>query len=90
MRQKPEFIPEWVDHGGLFQLFSIPRGIAYQLVRQNLINSVSMCRPGKVRGKRLFNVESVREYLAGRPQKAPFEWTAARNARRKKVQNGAK
>jgi hypothetical protein len=60
-----EFVvdPEFVDWQGLQACFSIKRSLAYQLLRDGKIKAVSLRRDGKDRGKRLFNVASVREFL---------------------------
>ena len=57
--------PEFVDCKGLERLFGIRRSLAYELVNRNSIRSVSIRRRGAVRGKRLFDVDSVREFLRG-------------------------
>jgi hypothetical protein len=55
---------EFVDSEGLEQRFSIGRSLAYELAGQGLIAGVSLRRRGQTRGKRLWNVDSVRRYLA--------------------------
>jgi hypothetical protein len=54
---------EWVDHHGLLELFGIRRSLAYHLVVTGLIKSVSLRERSERRGKRLFYVPSIREYL---------------------------
>jgi hypothetical protein len=61
----PDVGPEFVDCKGLERLFGIRRSLAYELVNRNSIRSVSIRRRGAVRGKRLFDVDSVREFLRG-------------------------
>lgn len=61
----PEVGPEFVDCKGLERLFGIRRSLAYELVNRNSIRSVSIRRRGAVRGKRLFDVDSVRAFLSG-------------------------
>jgi hypothetical protein len=65
-RNKIELAPdaEKCDAIQLQANFGIHRGHAYNLVREGLIKSVNIRRRGMERGKRLFDVESVREYLA--------------------------
>jgi hypothetical protein len=53
-----------VDAPGLQGLFSIKRSLAYSLLGDGLIKGVSLRRHGRLRGKRLFDVASVRAYLA--------------------------
>jgi len=55
---------EFVDAPGLQSLFSIKRSLAYSLLADGLIKGVSLRRCGRLRGKRLFDVASVRVYLA--------------------------
>jgi hypothetical protein len=57
---------EWTDFHGLQLLFGIRRSYAYHLDDEGLIQSVSLRQPGEKRGKRLFNVASVRQYLNSR------------------------
>jgi hypothetical protein len=58
-----EIDPEFVDVYGLRRLFGIKRSLAYQLLADGLIRGVSLRRRNAVRGKRLFQVDSVRVYL---------------------------
>jgi hypothetical protein len=55
--------PEYVDVVGLQRLFSIKRSLGYALFKDGKIRGVSLRRHGQTRGKRLFVVESVREFL---------------------------
>jgi len=71
-RQKRTVLPvkvsdatEWTDYRGVIELFGLKRGLAYHLIHNNLIKSVSLRKPGEKRGKRLFNVASIRRYLDG-------------------------
>lgn len=56
--------PEFVDCKGLEAGWGIKRSLAYSLLADGLIRGVSLRRRGQVRGKRLFDVASVRAYLA--------------------------
>jgi len=58
--------PEFVDFVGLRELFGIKRSLAYELLRDGAIQSVSLRLRGQVRGKRLFSVDSVRQFLRQR------------------------
>ena len=60
--------PEFVDVAGLRRLFGIKRSLAYVLLNEGSIKSVSLRRRGAVRGKRLFSVDSVRAFLNSRMQ----------------------
>ena len=55
--------PEFVDWQRLEEGWGIKRSLAYQLLGDGKIQAVSLRRPGKSRGKRLFSVDSVREFL---------------------------
>ena len=55
--------PEFVDAKGLRALFGISRSHGYSLADQGLVRTVCLRRPGTVRGKRLWECESVRTYL---------------------------
>jgi hypothetical protein len=55
--------PEFVDIPGLQARWGIKRSLAYQLIADGKIRSVSLRRRGRCRGKRLFDVSSVREFL---------------------------
>lgn len=55
--------PEFVDAKGLRVMFSIPTTTAYRLMKTGRIKGVSLREVGQVRGKRLWDVASVRSYL---------------------------
>jgi hypothetical protein len=55
--------PEFVDVQGLRERFGIKRSLGYALLKDKKITGVSLRRKGQVRGKRLFNVESIRKFL---------------------------
>jgi hypothetical protein len=55
--------PEFLDCKGLQHRFGISRSLAYELIQRNAIRSVSLKKRGALRGKRLFDVASVRLYL---------------------------
>jgi hypothetical protein len=54
---------EFVDLDGLRERFGLKRSLAYRLLTEGVIKGVSLRRRGTVRGKRLFEVESVRKFL---------------------------
>jgi hypothetical protein len=58
------FLPEFVDHKSLRALFGLSRAHAYLLAGEGKIRSVCIRRPGANRGKRLFDCQSVRDFLA--------------------------
>jgi hypothetical protein len=55
--------PEFVDCRGLEAGWGIKRSLAYQLLNDGKIRGVSLRRRGRLRGKRLFDVASVRQFL---------------------------
>jgi hypothetical protein len=55
--------PEFVDIPTLQARWGIKRSLAYQLIADGRIRSVSLRRVGKLRGKRLFDVSSIRAFL---------------------------
>ena len=55
--------PEFVDIPGLEARWGIKRSLAYQLLAEGKIRGVSLRRRNQLRGKRLFSVDSVREFL---------------------------
>jgi len=54
---------EFVDAPGLQARFGIKRSLAYTLMGEGAIKGVSLRRHGQLKGKRLFEVASVRAYL---------------------------
>lgn len=56
--------PEWLDHRGLKNMFSIGRSAAYRHVQNDDFRSVVLRREGCIKGRRLFDVQSVRDYIA--------------------------
>jgi hypothetical protein len=56
--------PEFVDLAGLEKGWCIRRGHAYQLISDGEIRSVVLRRKGRIRGKRLVEVASVRKWLS--------------------------
>lgn len=57
---------EWTDYHGVLELFGLRRGLAYHLMEIGAIKSISLKDEGERRGKRLFNVPSIRAYLNSR------------------------
>jgi len=74
---------EFCDFAGIQKLFGINRSKAYQLTHDGLIRSVSLRRAGQLRGKRLFDCASVRNYLATAPSDVDAEWSAQMRAKRR-------
>jgi hypothetical protein len=61
---------EFVDAPGLHSRFGIKRSLAYTLLAEGTIRGVALRRRGRLRGKRLFDVASVRAYLASQMERA--------------------
>jgi len=57
--------PEFVDHKQAYVLFGLTRSHLYQLWGEGKIRSVSLRQPGKIKGRRLFDCASIREFLRG-------------------------
>jgi hypothetical protein len=55
--------PEFLDARGVEGRFSIRRSLLYELHNGGHIKSVSLRRRGRSRGKRLFSVDSIRQFL---------------------------
>jgi hypothetical protein len=55
--------PEFLDARGVEGRFSIRRSLLYELHNGGHITSVSLRRHGQSRGKRLFSVDSIRQFL---------------------------
>ena len=54
---------EWGRWRDLERNFGIKRGTAYNLIAEGKIKSIVLRRRGNLRGCRLFNLDSVRQYL---------------------------
>jgi hypothetical protein len=75
---------EWVDHRGLKRRFSIGRSAAYTHIENGDFRSVVLRRKGCIKGKRLFFVPSVREYIAAQSDGVdPRLTTICKNANRR-------
>jgi len=57
--------PEFVDHRGGRALFAISRSSLYRLAEDGKIRSVCLRNRGKLRGRRLFDCDSIRQFLRG-------------------------
>jgi hypothetical protein len=58
---------EFTDFAGLQKVWSIKRGQAYELIRDGEIRSVVLRRKGRIRGRRLIEIASVRAWLSAQP-----------------------
>jgi hypothetical protein len=55
--------PEFVDAKGLKTIYGISRSHGYHLADEGAVKTVCLRKPGALRGKRLWECQSVREYL---------------------------
>jgi hypothetical protein len=55
--------PEFLDVDGVRVYFGLKQSLLYRLLAENKIRGVSIRQRGKTRGRRLFDVESIRRYL---------------------------
>ena len=62
--------PEFLDARGVEGRFSIRRSLLYELHNAGHIRSVSLRRRGQSRGKRLFSVDSIRQFLRQQMERA--------------------
>ena len=66
VRATPAYVaggdPEFLDAVGVRARFSIKRSLLYELDNDGLVESVSLRRRGRTRGKRLFSVDSIRHF----------------------------
>ncbi len=62
--------PEFVDCKGLEAGWGIKRSLAYALLADGKIEGVSLRRRNRIRGKRLFKVDSVRAFLRSQMEDA--------------------
>lgn len=61
--------PEWAREKHITAQFGLTHTILYTLRREEKIRSVSLRAEGKKYGARLYNVKSIRQYLAGLEEK---------------------
>lgn len=55
--------PEYGDHHTARALFGLSRTHLYRLAAEGSIRTVSVCRPGATKGRRLFDCASIRALL---------------------------
>jgi hypothetical protein len=65
-----EIQPEWLKVRDAARLVSLSVPTIYNLVNEGLVKSVSLRRPGMIRGARLISVDSLRGYLSSLPSGA--------------------
>ena len=65
--------PEFLDAFGVEKYFGIRRSLLFRLLAENRIRGVSIRQRGRVRGKRLFDVGSIRKFLLSNVDREPGE-----------------
>jgi len=63
-------LPEFADHHTAKRLFGLSRSYLYKLADERRIRSVSIRKPGALKGRRLFDCASIREFLQSQTQAA--------------------
>lgn len=65
LREKRNGLPEWVraNKAGPEHYTGLSRSYLYQLAQEGMIRSVSIRRPGQIRGVRLFNLPSILAFI---------------------------
>jgi hypothetical protein len=62
--------PEWCDSPGAKELFGLKRSMLYELLTRGAIDGCSLRKRGAVKGKRLWNCDSIRHYLQSQMKRA--------------------
>jgi hypothetical protein len=62
--------PEFINHHQATAIFGLSRSHLYQLVQAGKIKSVSLRERNKIKGKRLFIADSIREFLTANIEEA--------------------
>ena len=55
--------PEFLDAEGVEGYFGLKRSVLYRLLAENRVRAVSIRQHGRTRGKRLFDVSAIRDFL---------------------------
>jgi hypothetical protein len=63
--------PEFLDASGVEEYFGIRRSLLFRLLAENKIRGVSIRQRGRLRGKRLFCVSSIRDLLNANVDRGP-------------------
>lgn len=62
----PQRRPEWLDAKGATEIFTLSRATLYRLAEAGKIRTTSLRERGKLKGRRLFNYDSIRQFLESR------------------------
>lgn len=65
--------PEFLDAKGVEIHFGIRRSLLFRLLAENKIRGASIRQRGRLRGKRLFDCESIRKFLLANVDREPGE-----------------
>ena len=63
--------PEFMGHEEITRVFGLKRSHLYQLKDKGVIKSVALRARGALKGRRLFHVESIREFLHANIEEVP-------------------
>lgn len=63
-------LPEFADHRTARALFGLSRSYLYNLANERKIRSVSIRKPGALKGRRLFDCASIRDFIQASTQNA--------------------
>ncbi len=61
-------LPEFADHRTARALFGLSRSYLYNLANERKIRSVSIRKPGALKGRRLFDCASIRDFIQASSQ----------------------
>ena len=56
-------LPEFADYQTCRKLFSLSRSYLYSLTSEGKIRSVAIRKPGALKGRRLFDCASIRDFI---------------------------
>ena len=65
--------PEFLDAEGVEKHFGIRKSLLFRLLAERQIRGVSIRQRGRLRGKRLFDCESIRKFLLANVDREPVE-----------------
>jgi hypothetical protein len=68
LRIKTDTTAEWADEKAVTKIFGLTHTPLYNLRKAGLIRSVSTMQKGQAYGKRLFNLQSIRDFLESQEQ----------------------
>jgi len=60
--------PEFGDYKRCGEIFNIGRPLLHALAQEGVIESVSLRRRNRVRGKRLYNLQSIRDFISSKKE----------------------